>query len=220
MGYAPPLMPEDPGSPMKRAACVLRCLAVVATAMGAFGCKPSIPRCEAPEPTKEDTTGPVFLLVPQVRVEAMNIVESQWSPVNVVSEVYVGGAPAGATVGYANLDGNSGFAMGASVVRYIDAPRLFAKNGWVGSLALPDADGHIYFMFGRGDPTLIASFTTDLTGFKIARCINKDACFHAAIRGPTLGPAIMFMEPDEVRPGTPPLGALVLGGSLDAGFAF
>jgi hypothetical protein len=190
-------------------------------AVASAGCKTTLPRCDGGAAmAEEDKPGPRFLVVPQVRAEAFNVIESQWSPVNVTTELYFGGAPAGATVGYANLNGTSGFVMGASVLRYVRAPRLFLKDGWVGSIALPDFDGHMYFFLGEGDPTLVASFTTDLTGFRIAKCINPSVCFHGALRGPTIGPAIMMMQPYEVEPNDEPLGALVLGGSLDAGFAF
>jgi len=196
--------------------------AIVATVALAFagGCKPSLPRCDGGVPGEEEKPGPRFLLVPQVRVEAWELPESDWTPVAVTSELYFGGATAGATVGYTNVSGTPGFSMGASLLRYISAPRLFVKDGWVGSLALPDADGHIYFLFGEGDPTLGVALTSDLTGFRIAKCLAPAACFHAALRGPTIGPAMFLTEPDEIRPKSEPLGALVLGGSLDVGLAF
>ncbi len=191
------------------------CLAFVA------GCKPSLPRCDGgAAAAEEEKPGPRFLVVPQVRLEAFNLPATHYSPVNVTSELYFGGAPAGATIGYANLDGTSGFVMGASVLRYISAPRLFIKDGWVGTVALPDADGHIFFYAGDEDPVLVASFTTDLTGFRIAKCLSPAVCFHGALRGPTIGPAIMMMDRYEIEPNDEPLGAIVLGGSLDAGFAF
>ncbi len=190
-------------------------------ALSLAGCKPSIPRCEADVlPTDEDAPSYGFLVVPQLRTEAVNIFESSWSAVTVSPELYFGGAPAGATVGYINFDGTSGFVMGASVARYISAPRLFASDGWVGSLVLPDANGRIHFLFGEDDPVLYASLTTDVTGFRIARCLGNTACFHATLRGPTIGPGILLMDPYEVRPGDEALGALILGGALDAGFQF
>lgn len=199
----------------------MRLLLLVAASLAVAGCKTSIPFCGADYVERdEDLPRPGFFVVPQLRVEAVDIIESKWTPAAVTSELYFGGGPAGATVGYTNLEGTGGFVMGASVLRYISAPRLFEKDGWLGSVVLPDANGRIHFMFGEGDPTLIASFTTDLTGFRVARCLGSAACFHATLRGPTIGPAILMMDPNEVRPSSEPLGALILGGALDAGFVF
>ncbi len=189
---------------------------------GLAGCKPTMPSC-GPDPLAgEEPTRPGFMVVPQVRAEAWNLIEPEWSPVLVVTELYFGAPAAGATVGYANFNGESGLVVGASIVRFHDGLRLFGdgEGGWRGSLVLPDLNAHMMFVLAPGDPVLFASITTDVLGLRFAHCLGEDACFETTLRGPTIGPGLGFVAPDRIRPGDEPLGALILGGAFDAGFRF
>lgn len=195
---------------------------MAACGVALVGCKPTMPSCD-PDPLVQDGPSlPGFMVVPQVRAEAWNLIAPERSPVLVASELYFGAPTAGATIGYANFEGESGLVMGASIVRFYDGIRLFdhGQNGWRGSLVLPDFNAHMMFVFAPGDPVLFASITTDVTGLRFSHCLGEDACFETTLRGPTIGPGMGFVAPDRIRPGDELLGALILGGAFDAGFRF
>lgn len=188
----------------------------------ATGCKPTLPACD-PDPLEgAEPTTPGFMVVPQARVEAWNLISPEWSPVMVATDLYFGAPAAGATIGYVNLDGESGLAMGASILRFYDGIRLHdgGDESWRASVLLPDINGHMVFIMAPGDPVLFLSATTDVTGLRFSHCLGEDTCFQTSLRGPTIGPAMGFVDPLRIRVGDEPLGILVLGGELDAGFRF
>lgn len=205
-----------------RAATATRAPSIAALALAALaaGCKPSIPACD-PDPLRSDepeSSG--FLLTPIVRVEAVDVIEATRLPASVATELYLGAPAAGATFGYVHFDGDPGLAVGTSLFRFGDGLKLAGAGDWRLSYLLPDVNARMSFILGPGDPVMWASATSDLVGLRIARCLGEDACFHAALRGPTIGPAIFLMEREVNRPNRDPLGALVLGGTAEVGFAF
>ncbi len=195
---------------------------MAACAVALAGCKPTMPSCEPDPLGGHEPARPGFMVVPQVRAEAWNLIEPEWSPVLVVTELYFGAPAAGATVGYANFDGESGLVVGTSILRFHEGLRFVdgGESGWRGSLVLPDLNAHMMFVFAPGDPVLFASITTDLLGLRFAHCLGEDACFETTLRGPTIGPGMGFVAPDRIRPGDQLLGALILGGAFDAGVRF
>jgi hypothetical protein len=199
-----------------RAAIAGAALAIV----GATGCRPTIPPCDADPLRSDEPSASGFLVAPIVRVEAVDVIEAARLPALVATELYLGAPSAGATIGYAHFDGDPGLAVGTSLFRFGGGVKLAGGPDWRTSYLLPDANLRMSFVLGPGDPVMWASATSDLVGLRIARCLGEDACFHAALRGPTIGPAIFLMEPEINRPSSRPLGALVLGGTVEAGFAF
>lgn len=204
-----------------RAEARLVAIGLALAAVGLGGCRPSIPACD-PDPLRADepeSSG--FIVTPIVRIEAVDVVEAVRLPAAVTPELYLGAPAAGATFGYTHFDGDPGVSFGASLFRFGDGVKLAGRgDDWRLSYLLPDANVRMSFVLGAGDPVLWASATSDLVGFRIAKCLGEGACFHAALRGPTIGPAIFMMEPEVNRPSSEPLGALVLGGAIETGFAF
>ena len=212
---------EAAAATMARAWRVAIGLALAGVAACLAGCKPSIPACD-PDPLRADepeSSG--FIVTPIVRIEAVDVIEADRLPAAVTPELYLGAPAAGATFGYTHFDGDPGVSFGASLFRFGDGVKLAGQgDDWRLSYLLPDANLRMSFVLGAGDPVLWASATSDLVGFRIAKCLGEGACFHAALRGPTIGPAIFMMEPEVNRPSSDPLGALVLGGAVETGFAF
>jgi hypothetical protein len=188
----------------------------LATASAA-GCKATMPSCDREATSFDEEPHPGFFVVPQFRAEAANVTETERALMTFSPELYFGGDAAGATVGYVNMAGEDGVVIGASAFRYFDGLRLFSKDGWIGSLTLPDLNGRMTFLGTEPDPILAVALTTDLAGFRAARCLGHAACFHATIRGPTIGPAALLISDDPAvfEADNQLLGALVLGGALD-----
>src|SRR5690606_15309473 len=163
---------------------------------GAAGCKPTLPACD-PDPLRSDEpTGTGVLVTPIVRVEAVDVIEADRLPASGAAAFYLGAPAAVATFGSVHFDGDPGIAAGTSLFRFGDGLRLAGAGHWRLSYLLPVVNARMSFVLGPGDPVIWASATSYLVGLRIARCIGERACFHAALRGPTIGPAIFLLEPE------------------------
>jgi hypothetical protein len=160
-----------------------------------------------------------FVIAGAVGFQQLIVLEAESSGTIIAVGGYAGRRGFGFTFEYNHLAGVSGFSGGVSLGRFGNAVRIAETGGFLITLLGPTLDAKAKVFLTPEDPMFVATASVDLLGLRLAKCTGGSS-FHASLRGPTVGGAAVFMSEARFEPNDEPLGAVVLGATLEAGLAF
>lgn len=160
-----------------------------------------------------------FLLAVGARLRSVTLPEAGANGVSGFAfepHVYLGGRGAGGLIGFSSLEGNPGFFLGGSFLRFGEGIAVYSRGATKISVLMPDInmEAQVYF---PDEPVAGGMISTNGFGARFSHCLGAIS-LHASVRGPVFGVGMLLTDKGGFRADDDPLGYHTLGTVIDVGF--